>query len=81
MPFNKQFGRRFTDLLREHGLQGLDAPYDYLQGAISKSTIQNWRRGAPAPSLREAERLRVVLAFFPEQNPDDWLDLISQAAA
>lgn len=77
MPFNPSFGREFSDLLDRHGLTGEEKPYMYLEGAISKSTIRNWRKGAPAPNVEESQKVREVLSKFP---PDEVEQVIGSLA-
>lgn len=81
MPYDPEFGRRFDALLRRHNLYGELEPYKFLRGTISKATIGNWRKGAPAPGPLQIPTLRKVISFFPEEDPEDWVAMILSVAA
>ncbi len=81
MPLNMEFGRRFTLLLEKHGLEGEEAPYLYLEGIISKSTLRNWKRGHSVPDPRspmDRDRVRRVISRFPGEDPEEWLRLLGE---
>ena len=81
VPYNPEFGRRFTDLLDSHGLKSNLKAYRYLEGLLSKSSIRNWRIGAPAPGPLQEDTVRAVIAKFPDQSPESWLTIIRDSAA
>jgi hypothetical protein len=82
MPMNAEFGQRFTDLLKKHNLRGLDAPYMYLGGVVSKATLNNWKKGAPAPDPQSSvsmEKFEAVISRFPSEDAREWLALLERS--
>jgi len=80
MPYNPEFGRRFTRLCHENALLTEEAAYRFIGGAISKATIRNWKAGMPAPGCGEHElaRLREVIGYFPDEKPQEWVDFVCE---
>ena len=73
--FSPEFGRRFSKLLKDHGLSAFAAE-KFVEYNVRHSTIRSWCNGC-VPTV---DKFAKVLTYFPEQDPKTWMeDMLGKA--